>query len=220
MSEKGKYWVAIGYPENMVDNWQSNIGDLLELPYAYCIHDKDMLANDLDSEKEHDERKVHVHIIVAFPNTTTYKHALRTFQRLNKSGCNAFNTCQQIINIRNKYNYLIHDTETCRKQNKHLYDVSERITGNNFDIGAFEQIGIEEKEEIRRALGRLALDKCFLDYSSFYNYVLANYNNTCESVVVTYQGHFDKICKGNFHRMERIKKLEQKAAEKEDKKND
>lgn len=220
MAEKGKYWVAIGYPENMVDDWESRIGDLLELPYAYCIHDKDMLAPDPESTEDHNERKVHVHIIIAFVNTTTYKHALRTFRRLNKEGCNAFNTCQQIINIRNKYNYLIHDTETCRKQKKHLYKEEERITGNNFDIGAYEQISTEEKEQLRRDLSKLAIEKCFTDYSSFYNYVLLNYNNTCESIVVSYQGHFDKLCKGNFHRMEKLKKLEKKMIEKEDEKND
>ena len=40
---------------------------------------------------------------------------------------------------------LIHDTDTCRKQGKELYPPENRITGNNFDIGAYEQVGIAEK---------------------------------------------------------------------------
>lgn len=32
------------------------------------------------------------------------------------------------------YDYLIHDTDKCRKLGKHQYDPSERITGNGFDI--------------------------------------------------------------------------------------
>lgn len=220
MAVKGKYWVAIGYPENMVPGWQTTIGDLLELPYAYCIHDKDMLNADPEQEEGHDERKVHVHIIIAFPNTTTYNHALSVFRKLNAQGKQAFNKCEQIINIRTKYNYLIHDTETSKKLGKHLYDKEERITGNLFDIGAYEQIGLEEKEQIRRDISKLVLDKCFLTYSVFYAYVLTHYDSQVESVVVSYQGHFDKLCKGNFHRIEMIRKLEEREEKSKSRKED
>ena len=37
------------------------------------------------------------------------------------------------------YNYLIHDTDSCRKQGKYLYKVEDRICGNGFDIGLYEQ---------------------------------------------------------------------------------
>ena len=39
---KGKYWWAIMYPENMVDNWENNISEIIQKPFAYCIHDKDL----------------------------------------------------------------------------------------------------------------------------------------------------------------------------------
>ena len=135
MAEKAKYWVAVLYPESMVMNWEEKISGLVEVPFAYCIHDKDL-------DKEEEERKVHVHMILAFPNTTTYNHALSVFKEVQKS-CS---TCKRVINIRRMYEYLIHNTDDSR--NKYQYDVFERVTGNNFDIGSYEQIGVEEKHKM------------------------------------------------------------------------
>ena len=61
--EKARYWTAVMYPENMIDDWKEEIADLIQMPGAYCVHDKD-----LDDKKE--GRKVHVHIIIVFSNTT------------------------------------------------------------------------------------------------------------------------------------------------------
>lgn len=104
--QKSKYWTAVLYPESMINNWQDKIYDILQVPFCYCIHDKDTLN---DSEEE---RKVHVHVVIAFNNTTTYKHALSVFQRLQES-CSY---CEQVLNIRYMYDYLIHNTDSCRKQ--------------------------------------------------------------------------------------------------------
>ena len=66
---------------------------------------------------------------------------------LSAEGKKAINKCEAVVGIRNVYDYLIHDTEDCRKKGKEQYDPSERITGNNFDIGAYEQLGTAEKNE-------------------------------------------------------------------------
>ena len=161
MAEKSKYWVGVLYPENMIDKWQEEIGDILELPFAYCIHDKDF--DDVE-----DERKKHVHLIVVFPNTTTYKHAFSVFSRLNASGRVAINCIEQIINIRQKYEYLIHNTDTCKKKGKHLYNIKERITGNNFDIGAFEQLSVAEKDKMLLELANEISQKNFTHLCRFY----------------------------------------------------
>ena len=62
MAEKARYWAGICYPENMVEDWKECIGELLQVPYCYCQHNKDVTT-----EKE--ERKDHVHIIITFPNS-------------------------------------------------------------------------------------------------------------------------------------------------------
>lgn len=193
ITTKARYWVGVCYPENMVPEWERDIGDLLELPFAYCIHDKDKLS---DNEED---RKTHVHIIIAFPNTTTYKTALRVFQRL---GEYSINTCEPIMNIRNKYEYLIHNTETCKKKGKHLYDVSERVEGNNFDIGSFEQLSVADKKAMRRELSKLIISEFYTNYADFYADILFNYSDDYDDIVCSYSGHFERLCKGNYLKLQ------------------
>lgn len=170
-SDKARYFVAVLYPENMKPDWKERIGDYLQLPYAYCIHDKD-LTNDPD-----ETRKVHVHIIIAYNNTTTLNHAISVFDRLNDYGKHAFNKAEIVINIRHMYDYLLHHTEDCRRLNKHQYDLSERITGNNFDIGCYEQISEAELEQliidVESSIRRLEHG---LSWSGYYDYFSELYN--------------------------------------------
>lgn len=124
------------YPESMIDDWEIKMGDVLGYPYAYCIHNRCLNADKTP-------RKEHVHIMLAFPNTTTYKHAKSVYD-----GLGVVNKIERCISVRNSYNYLIHDTDSSRKQGKVAYKPEERITGNNFDIGAYEQIGVVDKQKI------------------------------------------------------------------------
>lgn len=188
-NSKAKYWTAVLYPENMVENWKVIIGDLLELPFAYCIHNADLTSDD------EEDRKDHVHLIIVFNNTTTYKNAFRVFQRLGEFSLSA---CQSVINIRYMYEYLIHNTETCKKQNKHQYDPSERILGNNFDIGSYEQVSLAEKKEMRRELSSLILNDFYTNYSVFYKDLIKNFTPDYEDIVCSNSGHFERLCKGNY----------------------
>ena len=79
ITTKARYWTAVCYPENMRPDWKERIGEILQLPYAYCVHDKDV-------QSDGDDRKAHVHIMVAWPNTTTYKAALEVFRGLSAPG--------------------------------------------------------------------------------------------------------------------------------------
>lgn len=194
ITTKARYWVGVGYPENMRADWQTSIGDVLQLPYEYCIHDKDV-------DGAQDSRKTHVHIMVAFPNTTTYKTALSVFQGLSADGKQAFNTVQKVNNVRFMHNYLIHDTEDCRKKHKHLYDKSERISGNNFDIGNYEQLSLDEKKGIRRELAELIYTKGYCNYLDFYMDVVTNYPAEYEDVVCGNSGHFARLTQGMYQRL-------------------
>lgn len=191
---KARFWVGVLYPENMVDNWEEEIGDLLQLPYAYCCH-----TMDKDSKSEH--RKDHVHIMVAHPNTTTYNHAMSVFNQLSAKGKTALNKCEAVINVRNMYDYLIHDTETCKKKGKELYPKEARITGNNFDIGAYEQLGIAEKNDICKELCNAIVENGFMNFTDFYAYVLMNYEDSNYfEILKTYSGLFERLTKGNFQK--------------------
>lgn len=190
-----KYWVGVGYPESMKLGWRDEVGDTVELPYVYCLHNK-------DKDGHNGDRKDHIHMIIAFPNTTTYNHALKVFNRLSAEGKTAFNKIEPVANIRHKYDYLIHDTEDSRKKGKHLYDKSERIEGNNFDIGNYEQVSLGDKKDMRRELSLAIFNEGFTNYIDFYMWVLSNYGTSYEDIVSTYSGHFDRLIRGNYHKWE------------------
>jgi predicted RNA-binding Zn-ribbon protein involved in translation (DUF1610 family) len=198
--DKARFWTGVLYPENMRPDWEEVIGDVLQNPYVYCKH-----TLDKDAKSEH--RKDHVHLIVAFPNTTTYKHALKVMDLLSAEGKQAINTCQAVVGIRSMYDYLIHDTDTCRKQGKELYPPENRITGNNFDIGAYEQVGIAEKNEMFIELSMVIRDHNFYNYADFFNYVIDNFDDMAYvEVLKSYSGHFERLTKGNYQRWEQKQK--------------
>lgn len=198
--DKARFWTGVLYPENMKEGWQDVIGDTLQYPYAYCIH-----IHDKDTKSEH--RKDHVHLIVAFPNTTTYKHALSVMDLLSAEGKKAINKCEAVIGIRNVYDYLIHDTEDCRKRGKELYPADARITGNNFDIGAYEQLGTAEKNEMFLEMGEAIREHGFTNYMDFYEFVVDTYEDmNYIEVMRCYSSHFERLTRGNYQRWEQIQR--------------
>lgn len=156
-TQKARYWVGILYPENMVENWETEISRLIQRPYAYCVHNKDL-------DKKGEPRKTHVHLMIVWGNPTTYKAALHTFKSLERPGATAVNTIQVVHGIRFMYDYLIHATDDARKQGKHQYDPSERICGCGFDIGNYEQISLSDKAEILRKITALIDDRVIFNY--------------------------------------------------------
>lgn len=195
--DKARFWTGVLYPENMREDWEIAIGDIVQYPYAYCKH-----TQDKDTKSEH--RKDHVHLILAFPNTTTYKHAMSVFSLLSAEGKKALNKVEAVIGIRNVYDYLIHDTEACRKQGKELYDPSERITGNNFDIGAYEQLSAADKHQMFLELSNAIRENGFTNYMDFYEFVADTYEDiNYFEVFRTYSSHFERLTRGNYQRWER-----------------
>lgn len=192
MVNKARYWWGVFYPENMLENWKDEIADRLEVPFAYCVHDKDLLADGDET------RKVHVHIMVAFSNTTTRNSVKELFSRLNANGKIACPEPQNIIHVRRAYDYLIHDTDECRKKNKFQYPKSSRITGNNFDIGNFEQLGTAERADMAKELCDLIVEKGFTNFIDFYDYAMKNFDSAYFEVIKSYSGLFERLVKGNY----------------------
>lgn len=185
-NSKAKYWVAVMYPESMIDDWEIKMGDVLGYPYAYCIHNRCLNADKTS-------RKEHVHIMLAFPNTTTYKHAKSVYD-----GLGVVNKIERCISVRNSYNYLIHDTDSSRKQGKVAYKPEERITGNNFDIGAYEQIGVVDKQKIIDDICDLIDSMGFCDFYELNQYVISNYDLEYKEVFRMNHNYFNNIVTGRY----------------------
>lgn len=192
--EKARFWTAVLYPENMRENWEQDIGDILQYPYAYCVHDLDK-----DSQSEH--RKNHVHILIAFPNTTTYKHAMNVFDRLSSDGKAALNKIEAVIGIRNVYEYLIHNTEDCRRKGKYLYPATARITGNNFDIGSYEQLSTADKFKMSKELCDLIYEQNITNFADFYLYAINNLGEEYFELIQTNSGFYNRLINGNWQKM-------------------
>lgn len=203
---KARYWWAVLYQENMVEGWRDKIDELIQIPYAYCEHTKDV-----DSKSEH--RKDHVHLIIVFGNTTTYKTAMDVFKQL---GEKALNKCERVIDIRHCYDYLIHDTDSCRKAGKHQYETSERICGNGFDIGDYEQISTAEKQFMLRQLTWFIMDNGFETINEFTEPALEAFGEQYWEIIVSYSAFLVKYLNGNKMQRERAQFLEELKTEKEE----
>lgn len=192
-NSKARYWVGILYPENMIDDWQDLISEKLQLPFAYCIHDKCF-------DKEGNHRKTHVHLMIVFNNTTTYNHALSVFKTLEKDDCVAISKCERVIGVRLMYEYLIHNTDDAKKKKKHLYDITERVTGNNFDIGSYEQISLSDEEDIISAICDIIDINQFTNFYDMDKYIRKECDSEFRRVFRKHQSYFNNIVKGLFHK--------------------
>lgn len=188
---KARFWMGVCYQESMLDSWCEDIGDILQLPYAYCEHTLDVDANS-------DHRKDHVHIIIAFPNTTTHKHAKEVFNLLSKSFNPCCSTCEAVISIRGAYDYLIHNTESSRLKGKYQYPESARISGNNFDIGSYEQISASDKNRIALELCDFIVDNNITNFADFFLYVRTIEDTNYFEILKTYSGLFERLTKANY----------------------
>lgn len=193
----GKYFWAIMYPENMVENWQDRICEIIQKPFAYCIHDKD-----LEREERKEERKIHVHIIIAWNNNTTQNSATKLFQKLNAPGKQAIafgGVIEKCDDISWCYNYLLHDSEDARKKKKYQYDKKERITGNNFDIGSYVQITTHDKITMTKELCDVILENNVINYVEFYKIVVSNFDDSYFEILTSNTTLFRELIKGNYH---------------------
>lgn len=201
---KYSQWLFVAYPENMVDDWQVRIGEILAgYPYAYCIHDKDMLGTYKQVEGEEYQRKAHVHGIVVFNNQRAFKNVVELFQGLSKPGKSCLRKgkeAEPCKNIRHSYEYLIHNTETAKRQGKYQYNASERVIGNNFDIGAYEAISLADKNKMAKELADVIVSEGFSNFADFYMYVISNYDLEYFDIIKSYSGLYERLTKGNYQK--------------------
>lgn len=180
----------------MNPSWRSDVYRVLEgVPFAYCIHDKD-----IDSETK--DRKVHVHFLVVLPANTTDKYITKVFNEgLSLPGKTAFIQARPALTVRGAYDYLIHKTESAIVSGKYQYPEVDRVCGNNFDIGLFEQVSLEEKKSFRNELVFYIHEQNFTTFRSFMNLGLLHYKDQQElflEVVASYSGFFTNLIKGNY----------------------
>lgn len=194
---KSRYWSVVMYPENFIDDWQNRIEDILQVPFAYCVHDKDLV------KEVNEERIEHVHILLAFGNTTTLNSVYQLLSELyvdkDRLKPAAVKRC---MNVQNMYNYLIHDTDKARKDGKYQYLKDERICGNDFDIGKYVTLSLEEKTDMAKELADFLIREDITNFADFYLCVCNNFDNSYFEIVKNYSGLYDRLCKGVYLKLQ------------------
>lgn len=163
---KVKLWEGICYPENMRDDWQDEIDDILQVPFAYAVHD-------IDHDQKSKQRKTHA------------------------------------------YDYLIHDTASCRKKGKELYPVEARIEGNNFDIGQLEQLSTKDKQDMLFELVGFIMCERFETINDFTAAALREFPEQYREIIVGYNSILERYCRGNYLNAERKRKRVEQSGAKE-----
>lgn len=197
---KVKIWEGICYPENMRDDWQDEIDDILQVPFAYAVHD-------IDNDTKSKQRKTHAHVIVVWSGPTTRKAIINVLNRLSAEGKTCCSSAEPVNNIRHAYDYLIHDTASCRKKGKELYPVEARVEGNNFDIGQLEQLSTKDKQEMLFELVGYIMVEGFTTINDFTSAVLVVYPEQYREIIVGYNSILERYCRGNYLKQKRKKEL-------------
>ena len=203
---KVKLWEGICYPENMRDDWQDEIDDILQVPFAYAVHD-------IDHDQKSKQRKTHAHVIVVWGGNTTRKAIINVLNRLSADGKKCCSSAEPINNIRHAYDYLIHDTASCRKKGKELYPVEARIEGNNFDIGQLEQLSTKDKQDMLFELVGFIMCERFETINDFTAAALREFPEQYREIIVGYNSILERYCRGNYLNAERKRmRVEQSGA--------
>lgn len=191
----------IGYPDNLLDNWENLIGPLLQVPCCWILHDKDNCDP-------------HIHLIIKWGNNVSMSYFIKYCnQMLKKEGINPntgkefcpFKLIQPVKFPEDAYNYLIHDTDKARSEGKYQYSKLERHVENGFDIHFVKQLDTKKKFLISKEISDHIKKYQCQDIMQFYDWICCQ----GEDFYLVYQSHsgfFDRLCSGNWKAAERKKK--------------
>lgn len=106
------FWIVTYYPLSVIRFILDNIDGLTH--YAFCTHDRDYSSDGVI-------KKAHTHLLLYFSERVSGSFIASWFHT----------TEIKIVSrsdVSSEWNYLIHDSEACRRQRKHIYDKSERFS--------------------------------------------------------------------------------------------
>lgn len=192
-SDKVRFWVGVLWCDSMVPDWRDRLELTLQIPYAYCVHDKDTTPHG-------DPKKPHVHMMVCYGNTTTQNSIVSMFNDLSLEGHQCCNAAYKVRGVKLQFDYLIHDTLGARKEGKYLYDPSERVTGLGWDTEAFNQLQQIDKLKVLMELHDDIKAANITTFIGLYEYIMRTYDMSYFEIFLTYSAHFDRLVKSQYLR--------------------
>lgn len=192
-SLKSKYWVGILWVNSMIPDWRDRLDLVLQMPYVYCLHDKDLNYHG-------DLKAPHVHLMVAYANTTTERHIISIFNELSAAGQQCCNKVFRVKGVRYMYDYLIHDTASAKKQAKFQYDASERIEGLGWDTSLFDQLQQTDKLACICEISNLIKSANIQTYVDLDEHVLQSFDLSYYEILISYSSHFYRLVQGQWQK--------------------
>lgn len=154
---KKKYWAFVLYLESAPENWK----ELLQLRgIPICIspyHDK-------DKNPDGTPKKPHYHIILCFPNTTTYNNVKNITDSLNQPIPISLDA------VKGYFRYLTHKDNP----EKYQYNENEIECLNGFNIDDYVDLTYSQVKTICIYLQQLIIDNNILEYCTLLDYLLKN----------------------------------------------
>lgn len=187
LNEKARAFTFSGYAESLPDDWTEILEDTL-LPFALIWHDRDTYT-DKDLRRAlrkgrqvewlpGDTKKLHAHVIITFPNTTTLKHCLKVLDPI----AAGISKVEAVRTFEGSCKYLTHENYPEKAQ----YDRTEIQTFNDFklDFG-------DEKEQIqneRSIIFKFIIENEITEFMDLMKYVLFEHPEWEETICFyTYQ---------------------------------
>lgn len=108
------FWIVSYLPVSVLRSIVTELDGLTH--YAFCTHDRDIT-------KDGEVKKLHTHLLLYFDERVSSSYVAFWFHTLEIKIISR-------TNVVNEWNYLIHDSDNCRKEKKFLYSPDDRKTDN------------------------------------------------------------------------------------------
>ena len=142
---------------------------------------------------------------------TTRKAIINVLNRLSADGKRCCSSAEPVNNIRHAYDYLIHDTASCRKKERNCTQ-SKPASGNNFDIGQLEQLSTKDKQDMLFELVGFIMVEKFETINDFTTAALREFPEQYREIIVGYNSILERYCRGNYLNAERKRKARETGA--------
>lgn len=166
---------------------------------AYAFHDKDVREDGTLKEP-------HYHLVIVTYNTCTLSSVRRWFSSFYDNNGEITTTAQICSDVFSMFDYLTHNTNECREQNKYLYDssivqiigekdyfqCSERSSYDNITLACELLLSGKSVHDCGRIFGR----DFILHYGAIKNYLTDVYATENENLV----GSLDDVLKSEYFR--------------------
>lgn len=157
MEDKKQAWRMLAYPDSALDDWESELNQRGLCWVRSPLHDK-------DTKKDGNLVKPHYHLIVIWPNRTTFKNACSLAESLRFKV--PVKPCDYPLEA---YKYFSHDENS----EKEKYNLSDCTHSESFSLKVLVELKQEEEDEIISLIKRIIVERRPLNYYQLDNYLEA-----------------------------------------------